>query len=77
MIDPNLVIGAGKEVAWLIRDIIKERKHNEFKQLAQFIQKVEDEKVHPLRDHDDLLKWTKSQKLFGKTITEELAKWKS
>lgn len=72
MIDPNLVIGAGKEMASLINKVIDQRKINENNDIFKFKRLYEEEKKRPDRDHDDLLKWQHTNQLLIKTILEEI-----
>jgi len=73
MIDPNLIIGAGKEFAGVLREALKAHNDNRYDKLREFIKKVESEKARPDRDHDDILVWNGVIKLFSRTVIEEVS----
>ena len=70
--ETKLIIGAAKEFAYLYKELLKEGRFKHRKHLNKFLRKLEDEKIRPDRDNDDILTWTRNVKLFIETVVKEI-----
>ena len=72
MIDPNLVIAAGTQIAELLNKAIDEAKIKRENDIFKFKELYNAEKIRPDRDHDDLVKWNLTKRLLVETIMEKI-----
>lgn len=72
MIDPNLVIAAGTELAKMVNKSIDEMKIGRENDMFKFKALYEEEKKRPDRDHDDLIKWNITRRLLIETVIKKI-----